>query len=218
MTQSNWIILWFRQTADSCFSISFTTDELNQITGGEVLSNLMPRKVLEEIKLSDMAKSKQTVDITQLIVSQLIYVEKPFMIAIWQSRNSLGWFQYNHTAASSDGFSHKLSTISCWSCNRFHLVAAQMPGPGVGRSHSYDHATITQSDLCGFTQLASDKSPLWDGGAGATAPQEFFILSGTSFRMITKTIIKFSDGWRHIDIDQSIFGPWNGGQPVPEQA
>lgn len=31
--------------------------------------------------------------------------------------------------------------------------------PGLGRSHSYDHATITQSDLCGFTQLASDKSP-----------------------------------------------------------
>lgn len=31
--------------------------------------------------------------------------------------------------------------------------------PGLGKSHSYDHATIAQSDLCGFTQLASDKTP-----------------------------------------------------------
>eukprot|EP00438_Fugacium_kawagutii_P023849 Skav203136 [mRNA] locus=scaffold5176:37050:51053:+ [translate_table: standard] len=30
--------------------------------------------------------------------------------------------------------------------------------PGLGKSHSYDHATIAQSDLCGFTQLASDKT------------------------------------------------------------
>eukprot|EP00913_Durusdinium_trenchii_P017457 g16406.t1 len=32
-----------------------------------------------------------------------------------------------------------------------------MSGPG--RSHSYHQATIAQSDLCGFTQLASDRTP-----------------------------------------------------------
>jgi hypothetical protein len=48
-------------------------------------------------------------------------------------------------------------TMNCGFSQVFLQRFGICPGPGLQRSHSYDHATIAQSDLCGFTQLASDK-------------------------------------------------------------